>query len=481
MPMTATKNIIAVDLGASSGRVMSGEFDGHKIALKEQYRFANRPVQIHNRLYWDYLKIFQEIKYGLSIAQNDLGQLASMSIDTWGVDYGMISAHDEVLFAPHSYRDDRVEAAAASFAQKIAPAELFRRTGVQPANINTNLQLLADLQRYPFLPEQVQDILMMPDLIGFFFSGQRSHEFTIASTAGLVNAESQTWDAKILRALGIPTKWFGPLTVGGQLLGPLVPQIVSELHLNPEMQVITGAGHDTAAGVLATPRIDTAPTHTAFISSGTWSIVGQGTAQPITSTDAFNAGLTNEGGFFGDNNLLKNITGLWIVQELQREWQYLGTSISFDQLTQDAIAARSIGSTIDPNDPVFSTPGEMEEKIIRYLTQTNQHLPQTRGELIRVVLESLAHSYQQVLTELEEVTGQPVKAINMFGGGIQNRLLVQLTADYTHRPVVTGPVEASVLGNMLTQLHVLGELSPNDWDNVIKQSVDIHTVQPISL
>lgn len=472
------RNLIAVDLGASSGRLISGQFDGKRVLLKEQFRFSNQPVNVNHHLYWDYLKIFQEIKYGLTIAQRDLKQIDSFSVDTWGVDYGLLSHHDELLFAPHSYRDTRTTEVKEKFYQRVSPVKLFLTTGNQPDLINTNIQLFADIRRYPFLLTEGTTFLMMPNLIGYFFTGVKQSEFTIASTSGLLDAQSRDWNTELLKSLGIPKQWFGDLTVGGDVLGPLQPNIIAELQLDSTIQMINGVGHDTAAALLALPIEEKDRQRAAFISCGTWSIIGRQTTDPVVTMDAADAGLTNEGCFDGTNRLLKNVTGLWIIQELQREWSYKGMMIDFDKMTAEAKAAASINSYIDPNHPLFAEPGRMEEKIKLFLEQTGQQLPKNRGQLVRVVLESLAMVYRKTIHDLQKVTGEPVKVVHIFGGGIQNQLLVQLTADLTQLPVVAGPVETSVLGNIVSQLLVLKQTTPDHVVNIMNHSYAVKTYRP---
>ncbi len=473
-----TTNLIAIDLGASSGRLISGQFDGDTVQLKEQFRFSNHPVELNGSLYWDYLKIFQEIKYGLSMAMKDLGHLDGINIDTWGVDYGFVNKQGELLFAPHSYRDTRGEAFTTAFDETLPSPTLYAKTGNQPDKINTNMQLFADLRRHPFLREQADHVLMMPDLIGYFLTGKMHNEFTIASTSGLLDTQTREWNTEVLDQLGIPRRWFGALITGGRVLGTVLPSIAADLQLNGDIPVITGVGHDTASALLALPIAEAERANAAFISCGTWSIVGRQTAAPDVSDAAYQAGLTNEGCFDGSNRLLRNLTGLWIIQELQNEWSYKGEMVDFGRMTKEAEEAASIGAYIDSNAPLFSTPGQMEEKIKAFLTATDQHQPQTRGELVRVVIESLAMAYRQIIRNLEDVTGVPIKTINMFGGGIKNQLLVRLTADYTQKAIITGPTEATGMGNIVSQLQTLKLLTPEATTAVMAKSFAVDRTEP---
>lgn len=476
--MNVEKKVIAVDLGASSGRLTSGVFDGEKITLKEQFRFTNLPVRVADDLYWDHMRILQSIKEGLNAANRDLAHIDSLSVDTWGVDYGLIDQHHQLLMAPHSYRDSRVDQYVAEFYQRIAPFELFQLTGNQPANINSILQLFADLQIRPYLQAEIKHVLFMPSLIEYLLSGKLKNEFTISSSSGLLDTHTREFSAPVLKRLGFKPEWFGSLAKGGQVLGNIRPEIASEMHLLDSIRVVAGAGHDTAAALLALPLDASQRASSAFISCGTWSIVGRQTSAPIVTRAAYEAGLTNEGCFKGGNRILKNITGLWILQELQREWAYQGDKIGFGEMVELAAKADASVSYIDVNASVFSQPTLMEEKIISALKATHQALPKSRAELIRLVIESLAFAYRQVIEELEAVAATPIRRINMFGGGIQNQLLLQLTADFSEREVVAGPVEASVLGNVVSQLQANQWLDDESVATVLQNSYKKHLIQP---
>lgn len=473
------RNVIAVDLGASSGRIISASLEDGKMELKEQFRFSNQPVKITDSLYWDYIKIFQEIKYGLMIAQRDLDQIDSLSVDTWGVDYGLIGHDGKMLFTPHSYRDTRTEAFESKLYEKLTPKELFALSGVQPNLINSNFQLFADLSLHPFLKEEIADIMFMPNLVEYFFSGVKSNEFTIASTSGLLDGNTRGLSDDVLNNLGIKKEWFGNIQSSGHVLGDILPDIAEEVHLKPSIKVINGIGHDTGAAVYSLPVSAKEAQNVAFISCGTWSIVGQQTDKPIVTNEAFEAGLTNEGCFDGSNRLLQNITGLWIVQELQKEWSFKGEMVEFGTMVDEAESADHIGSYINPNAALFATPDNMEEKIIKFLKETGQKLPETRGELLQIVFESLALMYRDTIANLESITKKEIKRIYMFGGGIKNRLLVQLTANFSKKDIQTGPTEASVTGNVLAQYKTLGYIKSDDERlEIVKNSFDTRVITP---
>ncbi|AKP67533.1 rhamnulokinase [Companilactobacillus ginsenosidimutans] len=475
-------NVIAVDLGASSGRIISSSLENGKLELKEQFRFSNQPINITNSLYWDYLKIFQEIKYGLAIAQRDLEKIDSLSVDTWGVDYGFVGNDGNMLATPHSYRDTRTKKYSDALHEKVSPQEMFEQSGIQPDLINSNYQLFADMNLHPYLKNEVSHIMFMPNLVEYFFSGIESNEYTIASTSGLLDGETRELSTEVLDQLGLKKEWFGEISKGGKVLGKILPEISKEMHLDPDIQVINGIGHDTGAAVYSLPMTGSERKNAAFISCGTWSIVGQQTASPVISSDAFEAGLTNEGCFDGSNRLLKNITGLWIVQELQKEWSFKGEMVEFGEMVKQAENAEHIGSYINPNAACFSEPSDMEERIIEFLKKTNQRLPQSRGELLLIVFESLALSYHQTIIELEKATNESIDTIYMFGGGTKNSLLVQLTADFCQTNVVIGPTEASVLGNVLSQYKTLGLIKDEDERiDILNNSFESKCVTPQKL
>jgi len=474
----AAKNLIAVDLGASSGRLISGTFDQGKIVLKEQFRFSNQPIEINGSLYWDYLKIIQEIKYGLSIAEKDLGQIESLSVDTWGVDYGLLDQEGELVRTPHSYRDARTTKTEDQFNRVFSTQALFEQTGVQKNVINTINQLFAEFNQRPYLRKQVANILLMPNLIEYFLSGVKSNEFTIASTSGLLDQKSQQLQPDILKQLGLKASMFGEISRQGAVLGPILPAIKNEVGLKSEIQIINAVGHDTAAAVLALPIEKQNQHQTAFISCGTWSIVGIQTDVPVINELVVEQGLTNEGCFGGGNRLLSNITGLWIVQELQKEWSFQGEMIPYTDMVDLAKEAADISSFINPQAPEFISPGNMAAKVEQFLTRTHQEQPKTKGELLKVIYQSLALSYAQTIQLLEQCSQTTIQSVYMFGGGIQNDYLVQLTADYTQKTIVIGPVEASVMGNILGQLIVAQQISEQDRMAILQHSFSEKRVRP---
>ncbi|MDO1604930.1 rhamnulokinase family protein [Lactobacillus sp. YT155] len=471
-------NAIAIDLGASSGRIVSGTYDGTSLKVKEQFRFSNQPVEVNGSLFWDYLKIFQEIKYGLSLAEKDLGKISSMSVDTWGVDFGYVDKNGNLLSTPHSYRDTRVNEYLNELSDVVNDKELYKETGTIPSSINSILQIYSDLQISPYLKDEISKVLFMPDLIEYFFSGIAQNEFTISSTSGLLSAETREFDTELIKKLGMNIDWFFKPTVGGKILGNISQNIVDEVKLDNDIKVISGVGHDTAAAIRAIPEYYQNQSNSIFISCGTWSIIGAISEKVINDDTALSQGLTNEGCFDGRNRLLKNVTGLWILQELQKEWSYSGEVVTYSKMVEEAKNTKSINSYIDVDDELFGTPNNMSKKINKYLVKTNQRVPKTRGELILVVIESLAFKYKSIVESIEKVTGRKFKSINMVGGGIQNELLVQLTADFIGIPVNAGPVESSVIGNLVTQLQIIGEVHNDEIYNLLTSSYEIKKFTP---
>lgn len=537
---SSVKRVLAVDLGASSGRVMLASFDGVRLELREVHRFDNVPIEEQDGLYWDVERLLKEIKKGISIAAAEVeveGRLADrtasdtglqsqkaekrnllgIGVDTWGVDYGWIGQDGELLRKAHHYRDTRMNKHAAALERRLPPSEQFQRTGNQPDTINTVYQWFADLQETPELRERASGILMMPDLFHYELSGVKASERTIWSTSGLLAAGGNEADAVILEKLNISSELIAPIVPAGTVLGEMRPDLQAELRCGP-MQVIAGASHDTASAVAAVPYRDSAFTGTekdqpskqgeskkadipasadspreydetaldlngsaecaAFISCGTWSIAGIETPQPVLTQDAFERGFTNEACYGGGNRLLKNITGLWLLQECRRHWNAAGENFSHADLVSLAESAGPADSRIDPNDPRFAAPGDMPERVRQYCRDTGQPVPASPGEIARLVLESLADAYGQAIDELEIVSGRAIAAVHLVGGGSRNALLCRLTAERIGRVVIAGPVEASAAGSALIQLAALGELDFNKRAEIIERSFTLQRFEP---
>ncbi|WP_339246072.1 rhamnulokinase family protein [Paenibacillus sp. FSL F4-0243] len=473
--MGDTIKLLAIDLGASSGRVMLGIYDGDKLQMEEIHRFENTPVQVNGHLYWDTLRLFHEMKQGVQKAFRQHGELTSLSVDTWGVDYGFIDKKGMMLYSPHHYRDRRMEAHLLKLEALLSPAEQFRMTGLQPSVINTLYQLFSDFQDNDSLMETADTILMMPDLFHYLFSGIKAAESTIWSTSGLVDAVTGELSSELFNRLGIPSSLVPQQVHAGTVIGSILPIIQEELNIGP-MKVIAGASHDTASAVASIPY--TRKDEAAFLSCGTWSLVGMETPEPVISEKSYEYGFTNERCYGNSNRLLKNTTGLWILQELQRNWAKAGENFSQSEMVELAQTINGAPAIIDPNDQLFSTPGVMMQRIQEYCERTGQQSPNTKAEFVRVILESLAQSYCRTIEEMEEITGKTITIIHMVGGGIQNELLCQLTADATGREVVAGPVEASGIGNIIVQLAALGKLEVSKAKEFVARSFTFKTYQP---
>lgn len=441
----------AVDLGSSSGRIVVGKFDGERLEMEPVYRFENEMVPRGDRLTWDVERIFTEITNGLRKVTNAGLKLDSLAVDTWGVDYVLLDAEGHQVGSAHAYRDTRTVLKRDEFTKRWPQWQAFSATGVQPADINTVNQLYADLSADPSLRERVTQLQLLPDYFAYRLSGQQNWGWAIAGTTGLTVAGKPQWSFEVFRALGLEENWLGPIRPGRRVLGPLSTAV----GIGSDVQVIDVGGHDTACAVHATGQ----SAESVFISCGSWSILGCPTTLPVLSSEAFKHGFSNEVRVDGGNRLIKNITGLWILQECQREWEAAGEQVDIASLLEEAVQAQSLEVVFDPNDPVFGTPGEMQDKILRYCTENFGVVPKCRGQLIRLLLESLAVAYRDSIADLAAITGRAVETVHIIGGGARNDLLCQLTADATGLPVLAGPAEATAAGNVLAQLEASGVIT----------------------
>ncbi len=452
-----TRNLLAFDLGAESGRAILGRFDGERLRLEELHRFANNPVQLFNRLYWNPLGLFAEMKQGLAIAARQQGlSVDSVGIDTWGVDFALLDADDALLDNPRNYRDPRTDGMLEQAFARVPREEIFAHTGIQFMKLNTLYQLLS--MRHSPLLDQAKTLLLMGDLFHFFFTGTKVCEFSNATTTQFYNPSTNDWARELLNKLEIPDHFLAPIVEPATNLGPLLPSIAAELGIAP-MPFIAPATHDTGSAVAAVPAEDT---HYAYISSGTWSLMGVEIAEPRLGPEALHYNFTNEGGVGRSYRFLKNIMGLWLVQECRRAWEREGHTYSYGELTAMAAQAPAFTALVDPDDERFIAPGDMPSRLRDYCIETDQLAPKDVGSIVRTALESLALKYRHVLESLEKILGRKLERIHIVGGGIQNRLLCQFTADATQRPVVAGPIEATAIGNLMVQAIGLGEISNLD-------------------
>ncbi|PCM41066.1 rhamnulokinase [Mammaliicoccus sciuri] len=459
---------VAFDLGASSGRLILGTFKDQKIELEEIYRFANTPVQLNGVLYWDFPKLYKEMTYGLKLLSQRSLNIESLSIDTWGVDFGYLDKHGQLITLPKNYRNKTKLDYENELYEKLSKDNYFNETGISPTSLNSLLQIYEDIQRNPWLIEAVDTVLFMPDLFNYFFTGTKNTNFSIASTSGLLDLKQQ-FSTKILNKLNIPRSWFTKNIVYYEVIGTLTEEVQELTNLN-DVKVISSASHDTSASLITVQESN------AFLSCGTWSILGVVTDEPVISQRVYTSGLTNEGTMNGKTKLLKNINALWILQELQRHWSEQGNMFSFEQLT--SMAKNSIyKETIDIDDECFMQTGNMENIINDYLKKRELPLPQSVGDFSRLVLESISEKYKNVLENLELSTNKHFTKIHMVGGGIQNELLCQLTAEKTKKQVLTGPIEASSFGNILGQLIALNRITTKDIPNILEKSTTLKIYQ----
>ena len=454
--MTETRNYLAVDLGAESGRTIVGSLAGNRLSLTETHRFTNGAVRLPDGLHWDVLRLWSEIKAGIGISSAQFNKrLDSIGLDTWGVDFAVLDAQGALLSNPFHYRDNRTDGMLEEAFKRMPRAEIFANTGIQFMQLNTLYQLLAmSVQKSPLF-DIAKTFVTIPDLFNYWLSGDITNEFTNATTTQCLDPRKRDWSRPVLEAMNIPAHLFGPITEPGTALGTLLPDIATETGAGT-VQIVVPACHDTGSAVVAVPAQNQ---DFAWISSGTWSIMGVEVQAPSVGEQALEYNFTNEGGVFGTWRLSKNIMGLWLVQECKRTWAHQGEDLSYDEITHLASEAKPFIAVMDPDDQQFFHPGDMPERIRKYCASTHQSVPETRGQILRVALESLALKYRWVLERLEELTGKRFEPVHIIGGGTKNRLLNQFTADATCRTVITGPVEATAIGNVLVQAIGLNHLS----------------------
>ena len=450
------KVFLAVDLGASSGRVFAGALESQVLQLSEVHRFSHAPVSVNGRLYWRTLDLWANILHGLREAGRRFGdQIVSVGVDAWGVDFGLLDRQGELLAPPVAYRDARTNGEMERTFAVVPREEIFAATGLQFMEINTVYQLRAS-QRLGSPPlDRGGRLLMIPDLFHWMLTGVAANEQTIASTTQLYDPRTQRWSDDLIARLGLPRELFGPLVAPGASLGPLLPEVVADNGLK-NVQVVVPGSHDTASAVLAVPASND---RWCYISSGTWSLMGVETDAPVITDDAFRWNFTNEAGVAGTNRLLKNISGLWLVQECQRMWRAKGRDYDWQHLIQLAEEAEPLRSIIDAGDSRLIAPSDMPAKLAALCRETSQPIPETHGAVVRCALESLAMKYRDVLRHLERLSGGRIEQIHVVGGGSQNRLLCQMTADACERPVLAGPMEATAIGNVLMQAIAAGEIA----------------------
>ena len=468
--------MLAVDLGASSGRGIVGAFDGKRFTLEENHRFPNEPVMVSGQFTWDILRIFHEIKTSLNkCARGADRDIASVGIDTWGVDFGFLDKKGHLLSNPVHYRDMRTAGIPKYSAEKVSADEVYGVTGIQVLELNSLYQLLAIQKDTPELFDIASDMLFVPDLLNYFLTGYKQTEYTIASTSQLLDAKARDWSWELIEKFGLPEKLFGSIVKPVTVCGTLTPSLVEEFGgMNPK--VISVAAHDTGSAVLAVPAKSE---KFIWLSSGTWSIMGTETKEPVISEKTRSYNFTNEGGYDGTIRFSKNITGLWVEQESKRQWEREGEKVSFQELADMAAAAEPLRCFIDTDDARFGTPGNLPKRIADYCRETGQYVPQTKGEIVRCILESLAMRYRYTVECIDEMCGERIPAINIVGGGTKEDQLSQFAATACGRPVFAGPVEATALGNIAAQAIALGEVR-DMWQarEIIADSFEVKEYEP---
>lgn len=471
--------VAAVDLGAESGRVFLARFDGTTISLEEVHRFPNGPARVHGHLHWNVLTLWEGIVRGLRRAREMAGVLDGVGVDTWGVDYALVDARACLLGLPFHYRDGRTDGVMERVFARVPRDEIYRRTGIQFMPLNTLIQLVAQAEQGPEALHGADRLLMMPDLFHAWLSGERVGERTNASTTQCWSVPDGRWDSDLFNALGLPTRILPPVVEPGTRLGPLVFDLRDEL--GAAVTVVAPATHDTAAAVAAVPaqRSSSDAADWAYISSGTWSLVGLELRAPLTDPGALQANFTNEGGVFGTVRFLKNVMGLWLLQECRRAWETSGETITYDRLFALAGDSPRLNALINPDDPRFLAPRDMPSTIEGYLRDRGQSTSGDRDVLVRCIVESLVLRYRQVLESAAQLANRRLAIVHVVGGGARSRLMNQWLADATGWNVVAGPAEATALGNALMQLVAFGELSSlQDVRALASRAASLETFEP---
>lgn len=467
---------IAFDLGATSGRTILGTLTGEILTLEEVSRFSNQMLQLNGHFYWNIFSLYENLKKGLAAVAQKKIPVTSIGIDTWGVDFAFVNEEGALIGLPYAYRDSQTIGKKEEFFEKVMPAEaLYAKTGIQHMDFNSIFQLYALKQRKDFGLMHAHRLLFMPDALSYLLTGSMVAEYTIASTSQLLNPETRQLDESLLEVLGVSKSLFAGMVAPGTKVGVLTKDLCEELQIEA-VPVIAVAGHDTASAVAAIPAADK---NFAYLSSGTWSLMGIETEGPVVNEKTSHYNITNEGGVDGTIRLLKNITGMWIVEQCLKKWHKEGTDYTYPQMVGLAQAARPFVCFIDPDDPGFTNPQDMPKAICEYCIHTGQVVPQTHGEFIRVIFESLALKYREVLDVFRELSANPIEKLHIIGGGSRNKLLNQFTSNAISLPVVAGPSEASSIGNIMLQAKAAGVISSlQEMRNVISANVQLEYFSP---
>lgn len=472
------EKFVAIDLGAESGRVIVGDLSKIEII----YRFPNHLVRVKDSIFWDILGIFNEIKKGLKKAFRKYpNQIASIGIDAWGVDHVLLDNDGDLLGNPYHYRDNRTDHIMEEVFRIIPKKEIFEETGIQFMQINTIYQLYSFAKKKPRIFHHTKYFLTIPDLLNYWLTGMIKNEYSITTTTQLYNPLKKDWSNKILDKLGFSKEIFGEIIMPGTKIGALLPAIAREIGADSKVVIIAPACHDTGSAVAAIPVKDNI--NYAYISSGTWSLLGIETPEPIINEMSFKYNFTNEGSAEGGIRFLKNVTGFWIIQECKKFWDEELRPYSYDELTEIALKHGPANFRIDPDDPKFLKPGliddNMPDRIKAYCRETGQKVPTAPAEITRGIIESLADKYTKTIKMIEEITGKSIQEIHIIGGGSRNGLLCKMVANTTRLPVFAGPVEATALGNLIIQAQSMGQIrSITEGRKIIEKSFDIKKYLP---
>ena len=474
--MSAAK-FLAVDFGAETGRVIVGILDGERIALEEVHRFPNLQTKINGHLHWNIPYLFAELKKGLSLAvQKGHGDIQSIGIDTWGVDFGLLDKEGCLLDSPFSYRDSRTNGIMEKMFEKMSRKEIYSCTGIQFMQINSLVQLMSVALDDAKMFESCETLLFMPDLFNYFLTGRKISEYTIASTSQLLNAQTREWDDRLFAKLGLPLHIMAPIVHPGTVIGQLLPEIADEVGLKRDVNVIAVGCHDTASAVAAVPA---AGEDWAYLSSGTWSLLGVELDHPLMNEESLRHNFTNEGGIGSSIRFLRNVMGLWLLQETRRCWQKEGKSFSYAALAEMATASPAFRSIVDPDDGSFLNPSDMPQAIQAFCKKTGQLVPEHEGEFVRCIFESLAFKFKIILERISSITKKDIRVLHVVGGGSHSDLLNQCTADACGISVVAGPIEATALGNVLVQAISKGKVeSLQKGREMVARSFPFKSYQP---
>lgn len=468
-----SKKVLAFDFGASSGRAMIGSLDNGKINIEEIHRFSNDTVIVNGRMHWDILRLFFEIKTAINKAVKSC-KIDAIGIDTWGVDFGMIDENGEMMANPVCYRDERTVGMPEEVFEKISKHDLYTRTGTQTMRINTLYQLYYLAKYRKSVMDRVDKILFIPDLFAYFLTGKMRAEATEASTSNFYNPYKKEFDKELLEMLGIRSDILPEIINPGESYGMLSEELCREFDCEP-IPVIAVCTHDTASAVAAAP----AKGDFVYISCGTWSLFGTELSEPLINAESEKIDYTNEGGYNGTTTFLRNIMGLWLIQESRRQWIREGENVSYADLEREALACEPFKCFIDCDAPEFETSGDLPNRVRRFCEVTGQYVPKTRGEVMRCIYESLAMKYKLNFNNLREISGKKFESINILGGGIKDTLLCRLTAAATGARVLAGPTEATVMGNIAAQLIALGEMRDlAQAREIIGNSIELKVYEP---